>query len=140
MLDSNLLDALDTIGRHARGAPSQPFGGLQLLFCGDFFQLPPVSLGSYGAGFAFDARAWRQAAVATVELRTVVRQSGDLRFIELLTQVTVTRRFYLRLNQLRTKPASSRHAAATPALTSRRYASASARTRRPRRSPPATST
>jgi ATP-dependent DNA helicase PIF1 len=63
MLDSGLLDALDFIGRNVRTASHLPFGGLQLLFCGDFLQLPPVSLGQYGASFAFASRAWAQAAV-----------------------------------------------------------------------------
>ena len=39
MLDSNLFDALDAIGRAARAVPDRPFGGLQLVLCGDFFQL-----------------------------------------------------------------------------------------------------
>jgi ATP-dependent DNA helicase PIF1 len=88
MLDSNILDALDLIGRAVRATPL-PFGGLLLILCGDFFQLPPVSLGQYGAGFAFDASAWQAARVRTVELRTVVRQQGDSAFIELLAPVRV---------------------------------------------------
>ena len=90
MLDSNLFDLLDAIGRDIReGGAAQPFGGLQLVLCGDFFQLPPVSLGQYGARFAFQANAWRGADVSTIELRTVVRQSGDTAFIDLLSPVRV---------------------------------------------------
>ena len=87
MLDSNLFDALDFIGRGVRLCPSQPFGGLQLVVCGDFFQLPPVSLGQWGAGFAFEAAAWQGADIRTIELRTIVRQSGDTAFINLLNPV-----------------------------------------------------
>ena len=50
---------------------------------------PPVSLGQYGARFAFQAAAWRSANVSTIELRTVVRQSGDAAFIDLLAPVRV---------------------------------------------------
>ena len=89
MLDSNLLDALDAIGRAVRGDAGRAFGGLQLVFCGDFFQLPPVSLGQYGARFAFQSNAWRAAAVRTVELRTIVRQQGDQSFIGLLAPIRV---------------------------------------------------
>jgi len=89
MLDSGLLDALDQIGRTVRHAPHLPFGGLQLLFCGDFLQLPPVSLGQYNTSFAFASRAWREAGVQTIELKTIVRQSGDLPFIGLLNSVHV---------------------------------------------------
>ena len=87
MLDSGIFGVLDAIGRAARAAPSLPFGGLQLVLCGDFFQLPPVSLGQYGLGFVFEAAAWRQAGIRTIELKTVVRQSGDLPFIGLLALV-----------------------------------------------------
>ncbi|CAI2165531.1 2670_t:CDS:10 [Funneliformis geosporum] len=40
MLEGDLLDKLEIIARTVRNN-SQPFGGLQLIFCGDFFQLPP---------------------------------------------------------------------------------------------------
>ena len=53
----------------------------------DFFQLPPVSLNR--CGFAFESTAWRNAAVKMVELRTVVRQSGDQTFINLLNQIRI---------------------------------------------------
>ena len=62
-------------------------GSSYLVLSGDFFQLPPVSLSR--CGFAFEAPAWSSAAVKMVELRTVVRQSGDTRFINLLNQVRV---------------------------------------------------
>jgi hypothetical protein len=87
MLDSGLLDALDMVGRMARNAPALPFGGLLLVACGDFFQLPPVSLGIGAARFAFEANAWAEARVETIELRTVVRQHGDDAFISLLGPV-----------------------------------------------------
>lgn len=87
MIDGMLFEALDSIGREVRGCPSKPFGGIQLVLSGDFFQLPPVSLNR--CGFAFEAPAWTNAAVRIVELRTVVRQSGDRTFINLLNRVRV---------------------------------------------------
>lgn len=87
MIDGMLFEALDAIGREARGCPSRPFGGIQLVLSGDFFQLPPVSLNR--CGFAFETPAWTNAAVRLVELRTVVRQSGDRTFIDLLNRVRV---------------------------------------------------
>jgi ATP-dependent DNA helicase PIF1 len=86
MLDGLLFEALDAIGRTVRGNRHEPFGGLQLLLCGDFFQLPPISL-RWGGGFAFEAPAWRKAHIQTIELKTVVRQSGDLEFVRILGQV-----------------------------------------------------
>lgn len=41
-LSDDLFDKLDEIGRHVRGN-SRSFGGIQLVLCGDFYQLPPVS-------------------------------------------------------------------------------------------------
>ena len=41
MLSDNLFDFLSVVGVRVRQNP-RPFGGLQLILCGDFFQLPPV--------------------------------------------------------------------------------------------------
>ena len=42
MMSKKLFDILDSIGRRARCQPSKPFGGIQIVFSGDFYQLPPV--------------------------------------------------------------------------------------------------
>ena len=54
MLDRNFFDKLDAVGRRVRGDVGAAFGGLQLILCGDFFQLPPVS-----SGFAFESNVWK---------------------------------------------------------------------------------
>ena len=43
MLDAALFDSLDAIAR-ATKKDNRPFGGIQILLCGDFLQLPPVGL------------------------------------------------------------------------------------------------
>lgn len=40
-----MLETLDLLARHCRDEVGKPFGGMQLVFCGDFFQLPPVEVG-----------------------------------------------------------------------------------------------
>eukprot|EP00978_Attheya_sp_CCMP212_P047303 scaffold421301_cov52-Attheya_sp.AAC.13 len=85
MIDGFLFQALDDIGRTVRGSHHLPFGGLQLVLCGDFFQLPPVSL-AY-AGFAFQAPAWVNGDITTLELTTIVRQEGNSDFIHALRQL-----------------------------------------------------
>jgi ATP-dependent DNA helicase PIF1 len=42
MLSLKLFDMLDMIGRKVRKCPGRGFGGLQVIFSGDFYQLPPV--------------------------------------------------------------------------------------------------
>jgi len=43
MVRADLLDAADTVMRHVRKQQSLPFGGVQMVYIGDLFQLPPVS-------------------------------------------------------------------------------------------------
>ena len=47
MIDSDLFDKVDYVARQLK-TPGRPFGGLQLIVCGDFFQLPPVGPGITG--------------------------------------------------------------------------------------------
>lgn len=58
MLHANQLDMVDTICRTIR-KNSEPFGGIQTVFSGDFFQLPPVKRESNAAvSFACDSAIW----------------------------------------------------------------------------------
>jgi ATP-dependent DNA helicase PIF1 len=59
MATPDLLDKLNTLGKRLRKC-SKPFGGIQLLFVGDFYQLPPVSKGGSEAVFAFESEAWAE--------------------------------------------------------------------------------
>ena len=43
MLDADLLVKMDAVGRAARGQPDLPFGGMQLVVTGDFYQVRPHS-------------------------------------------------------------------------------------------------
>jgi len=56
MLDGQLLDKLDHLLRAVRSSP-RPMGGLQVLLCGDFFQLPPTGLGQGAGGRATGSSA-----------------------------------------------------------------------------------
>lgn len=58
MLDGYLFDKLEMIARTVRKS-SQPFGGIQIVVCGDFFQLPPVGKGGKDSTkFAFETDSW----------------------------------------------------------------------------------
>jgi ATP-dependent DNA helicase PIF1 len=70
------MDKLEGIARAMRNN-GRPFGGIQLVITGDFFQLPPVpdyDNKSRGAKFAFDATTWSTAIHHTIGLTEVFRQ------------------------------------------------------------------
>jgi ATP-dependent DNA helicase PIF1 len=89
MLDGRLFDKLEAIARFVR-EDSRPFGGIQLIASGDFFQLPPVpeqdSTSKIDATFAFHARSWRQCIERKVKLSKVFRQKDNM-FIEMLASM-----------------------------------------------------
>ncbi|AAS52811.1 AER128Wp [Eremothecium gossypii ATCC 10895] len=86
MIDGELLDKLDYIARKIKKSKA-PFGGIQLILCGDFFQLPPVTRDNQQPNFAFDSEAWKQAITATIVLTRVYRQQGDTKFIQMLNDM-----------------------------------------------------
>ena len=69
MIDGALFDKLEAIARTLR-LNARPFGGIQLIVTGDFFQLPPIR----GSSFAFESIAWGTCIEHTIELREVFRQ------------------------------------------------------------------
>jgi len=81
MLDGDTLTSVDKVLRTLRSS-TRPFGGLQMIFVGDFFQLPPVSK-ERGASFAFESAAWREANPVVCYLSEQHRQEdGD--FLDML--------------------------------------------------------
>jgi PIF1-like helicase/Helix-turn-helix domain/Helicase len=94
MVRADTLDAVDTILRHFRQQPLLPFGGVQMLYIGDLFQLPPVVppqewellKAHYASPFFFDAQAIRQSQPVYLELNKIYRQN-EARFINLLNNI-----------------------------------------------------
>ena len=78
MVDGELFDKLSRIGSQIRNN-GRPWGGIQLVITGDFFQLPPVPE-KYDAGkareikFAFEAATWNTSIDHTIGLTEVFRQ------------------------------------------------------------------
>lgn len=93
MLRADALDAMDTILRHYR-RKDEPFGGVQVLYIGDLFQLPPVLTNHearmffehYRTPFFFDALVMREAPPLVIELKHIYRQS-DQTFINVLNAI-----------------------------------------------------
>ena len=73
MVDGKLFDTLEYLARKIRRIDA-PFGEIQLVICGDFFQLPPVVKNGDRMTFAFDAFTWRKCIHKQVTLTKVFRQ------------------------------------------------------------------
>jgi ATP-dependent DNA helicase PIF1 len=85
MLDGHLMDKLDAVGRRVRYRPDAPFGGIQLVLCGDFYQLPPVGVDRTTC-FAFESQAWKRAVTQTFQLTHVYRQRDPV-FVQCLNDL-----------------------------------------------------
>ncbi|MEI6864344.1 MAG: PIF1 family DEAD/DEAH box helicase [Candidatus Adlerbacteria bacterium] len=96
MLSAQTLDAVDLVMRTLRNS-QKPFGGVQVIFVGDFFQLPPVvkvrtedtmeiSYDLPVSPFAFRAKAWKESNLLVCYLTEQHRQEDPL-FLEILSSV-----------------------------------------------------
>lgn len=94
MLRADMLDAMDEILRHYRERRKMVFGGVQVLFIGDLFQLPPVVSDNewkimqeqYQSPFFFSANVLEQNPPLHIELKKIYRQN-DEKFIHLLNNI-----------------------------------------------------
>jgi intein/homing endonuclease len=86
MAKSELVDKLDIVCQYIRNK-DKPFGGIQVVFVGDFMQLPPIFKNYEREVFAFESQAWREATVKTIHLTEIVRQHDDPEFAKLLNEV-----------------------------------------------------
>lgn len=91
MIDSKLFDSLDFISRRLTGKTSSPFGGIQLIVCGDFYQLPPINKEGLTKNFSFEADCWNTVLSHTIVLKQVFRQKGDDEFIDMLNEMRLGR-------------------------------------------------
>lgn len=106
LINSKLFDKLNTIAKIVK-KNSAPFGGIQLVLVGDFYQLPPI-IESYDIlakigivtdkedydhfkknRFAFCSASWKECIDFEIELKEVHRQKGDPKFIEYLNQIRI---------------------------------------------------
>ena len=79
-----MLETLDYLGRNLRKCQYKPFGGIQIVFSGDFYQLPPVN----ETEFCFESPLWNKlfANDCQIEFQTIFRQK-DTQFQKILNQI-----------------------------------------------------
>ena len=94
MLRADLLDAIDYRMKAARGNFRQSFGGVQVLFIGDLYQLPPVVKNDeqeilsryYKSPWFYEAKAVKDDPLVYIELDKIYRQH-DQGFIDILNNL-----------------------------------------------------
>ena len=110
MISGEFLDRLSDVVCNVwtvdPAAPRLPFGGIQLILCGDFLQLPPIPRklrdiqtmvrdGSVdekelfcNRGYAFQSKTWKEASLEVVVLEEVFRQR-NVQFVKVLHELRV---------------------------------------------------
>jgi len=87
MLSLKLFDLLNILGKRIRKTPT-PFGGIQVIFSGDFYQLPPVGDRDDPdtSRFCFESEEWNNVFPDQIQLKHNFRQSEES-YCEILKQV-----------------------------------------------------
>jgi ATP-dependent DNA helicase PIF1 len=95
MVRADMMDVIDRFLRLNGQNPNQPFGGTQMIFIGDLFQLPPVVSSdqeaklfttTYQSPFFFSAKVFDELQMELVELTKVYRQK-EQDFLHLLNSI-----------------------------------------------------
>lgn len=87
MLHDYRLDMIDQALRAARNN-KQPFGGVQVILCGDFFQLPPINRkDSRQGGFIHGSEVWQGGHFSVCYLTKQYRQADDNDYSSILNGI-----------------------------------------------------
>jgi len=77
MLSPSLFESINAILQTFK-FNQEPFGGVQVVLVGDFFQLPPIGAKNLSRRFAFQTELWNQTDLATCYLNTSYRQEDEI--------------------------------------------------------------
>ena len=99
MMSLKLFEILDLIGRKVRKNKIKPFGGIQVVFSGDFYQLPPVGNDEISSAFCFESDHWPGTFDSVVELKTIFRQTDKI-YTTILNQIRVGKLYKSSLDHL----------------------------------------
>lgn len=86
MLHGSRLDMVDRVAQWLRRS-KKPFGGLQVIFVGDLFQLPPVTKGATTVDYVHLSKAWADAKPETCYLTEQHRQGADDELLNVLREM-----------------------------------------------------
>lgn len=89
MLSQQLFEKIDWLAKKIRNQPSAPFGGIQLIMSGDFYQLPPIGnrIDPETSAFCFESTWWTTYfSETTIVLQHIFRQT-DQEYIQILQQI-----------------------------------------------------
>lgn len=94
MVRADVLDAIDTVLRSVRYRHNEPFGGVQMIFIGDMYQLSPVAqqeewqiLSQFYQGiYFFNSHVFQEKPFVHIEFEKIFRQK-DIEFIQILNEV-----------------------------------------------------
>jgi ATP-dependent exoDNAse (exonuclease V) alpha subunit len=108
MVRADLMDVIDRFMRLNGKTRKKPFGGAQMIFIGDLFQLPPVVSGdeeaklfstTYSSPFFFSAKVFDEIALEYVELTKVFRHK-EQEFIQLLNSIRNNQAAYSEIQRI----------------------------------------
>jgi len=100
MLDADRLNLVDRVCKKVKD-PFLPFGGLQIIMCGDFFQLPPVSQ-NQKLRFAYESSIWQNSNIKVCYLSKQFRQNDPI-FTDILNKIRENKAGLEELNLLKTR-------------------------------------
>jgi len=83
MMSDEFFEKLDELAKLLRWETEKPFGGIQVLCFGDFYQLPPIN-----TKFVFESARWNEVLDSIVCLNTIYRQKDPL-FQKVLNEIRV---------------------------------------------------
>lgn len=81
MIGDELFDKVSEFLGIIRNQKTKPFGGVQLILCGDMFQLPPVE-----GDYCFKSKTWPTLDIQIIHLTKMIRQDGDEEFQKILLE------------------------------------------------------
>lgn len=88
MMSKKVFEIIENIARVVRKVPHLPFGGIQVILSGDFYQLPPVgSVDDVDTSlFCFESLRWKETMKNVVVLKKIFRQEDQM-FAKILNQI-----------------------------------------------------